>query len=785
MEAHMKFKLLITIFTAFIFVCGSVMADESGVKDTVDMILTVQPDSAAGLLDIELQLWVLNDADTLNGVSMGFVWDNPKIQMVNAVAEPVMLNGFTPPIFYDANNIDSTNARQRFELVGIRLFTPGVWPNPVKQHWATFYMQAATDWTTGDVVHIDTLAFNSGTNYKFVSSTGGDYFPHWTGEVTITDVNPSLPKNIVLSEDTLYFSAMEGGSNPAPQNFTVTSDADNFAFTLTEGASWLFKNPSSGTTPQTVEVSVNLLGVSYGTYFDSIEVASLSADNSPQFVYVELVVEQPPPTIGISQSAYFFNAIAGEANPSDQILTVTNTGGSVLNWSLTNTETWLSLDFMSGSDSADITLSVDITGLPYGEYYDTITVSDPNATNNPILIPVTLSVASDLPQIEVLPSDFNVIIIELSKLTQKDDYLVVEPRDLTIQNASVGTMNFWIEETAPRIDSVAPNSGTAPQTVEVAFIVPQDITYGDYFDTLWVYSNEAINSPYPVVFQFHVVFDAAILDAPDIININIYECLGGSLIDTPLAKRVISNTGGDSPMAAQLSYESDYFVVSPTQGEELFIFTVTPTQMMLEQPLGTYTDTIIVTALYAIGSPDTIIVNMSIIPGDEPPELFVSNETPYRIPVKTGTPPYIEDDFVIWNRYGGCLEWELSGAIPWAIPSETSGQNPGHVNFLIDVSEYPFGEFLDTVTITSPGAVNSPLVVEMLLQVWISRGDANFDSVVDIADIVYIIRYLYYDGPDIQPEYFIGDVNCTGVVDIADITYLINFLWQGGPPPCE
>ena len=781
----MKSKLLMTLFVAFLFVCGSVAADEGGAKDTVDMILTVQPDSAAGILDIELELWVFDDADTLNGVSMGFGWDNPKIHMVDAVAHSALTSGFTPPIFYDSDNIDSTNERQRFQLVGIRLFTPGVWPNPVKQHWATYYMEADPDWTTSDVVHIDTFAFNSGTRYKFVSSTGGDYFPYWTGEVTITDVNPSLPKNIVLSEDTLYFSAVEGSSNPPPQYFDVSSDAENFAFTLTENATWLLKNPSSGTTPQTVEVSVSLVGVSDGTYFDSIAVASSAADNSPQFVYVEFYVEPPPPTIGVSQSAYFFNAIAGESNPSPQTLTITNTGGSVLNWSLSYFESWLSLDKMSGTDEEDVVLSVDITGLPYGEYYDTITISDPNATNDPVQIPVTLSVASDLPQIAVSPSDFNVIVIEMSTLVQKEDYLVVEPRELTIYNASVGTMNFWIEETAPRIDSVAPESGTAPQTVEVAFKVPQDITYGDYFDTLWVYSNEAINSPYPVVYQFHVVYQAAVLDAPNTMNVNIYECIGGCLIDTPKARGSVGNIGGDSPMAAQLTYESDYFTVTPTSGEELFLFSVIPTPMMLEQPLGTYTDTIIVTAPYAIGSPHTVIVNMNVIPGNQPPELYVSDETPYRIPVKTGTAPYIEDDFVIYNLHGGCLTWELTGSVPWAVPSETAGQNPGHVNFLIDVSEYPFGEFLDTVTITSPEAANSPLLVEMLLQVWISRGDANFDGDIDIADIVHIIRFLYYDGPDIRPEYFIGDVDCSGVVDIADITYMINFLWNGGPPPCE
>ena len=29
-----------------------------------------------------------------------------------------------------------------------------------------------------------------------------------------------------------------------------------------------------------------------------------------------------------------------------------------------------------------------------------------------------------------------------------------------------------------------------------------------------------------------------------------------------------------------------------------------------------------------------------------------------------------------------------------------------------------------------------------------------------------------------------GDVNCDGVVDLADIVYTMNYLYKDGPPPC-
>lgn len=61
-------------------------------------------------------------------------------------------------------------------------------------------------------------------------------------------------------------------------------------------------------------------------------------------------------------------------------------------------------------------------------------------------------------------------------------------------------------------------------------------------------------------------------------------------------------------------------------------------------------------------------------------------------------------------------------------------------------------------------------------------GDANGDSVVNVADVVYEINYLFADGP-LPIFYECGDPNVDCKIDVADVVYLINYLFIGGPDP--
>jgi len=62
------------------------------------------------------------------------------------------------------------------------------------------------------------------------------------------------------------------------------------------------------------------------------------------------------------------------------------------------------------------------------------------------------------------------------------------------------------------------------------------------------------------------------------------------------------------------------------------------------------------------------------------------------------------------------------------------------------------------------------------------RGDATFDSVVNISDAVYILSFLFLGGPA-PPCEDAADTDDRGNIQIGDAIYILNFLFIGGARP--
>ncbi len=62
------------------------------------------------------------------------------------------------------------------------------------------------------------------------------------------------------------------------------------------------------------------------------------------------------------------------------------------------------------------------------------------------------------------------------------------------------------------------------------------------------------------------------------------------------------------------------------------------------------------------------------------------------------------------------------------------------------------------------------------------RGDVNKDGIIDVADVMYLINYLFIGGSAPDPLW-LGDATCDDVVDVADVMNLINYLFIGGSAP--
>jgi hypothetical protein len=137
----------------------------------------------------------------------------------------------------------------------------------------------------------------------------------------------------------------------------------------------------------------------------------------------------------------------------------------------------------------------------------------------------------------------------------------------------------------------------------------------------------------------------------------------------------------------------------------------------------------------------------------------------------------LRDD--VWHHVAGTwdgsyiqvyVDCQMEGESPWTCPPASTTNNLGIGKRLGGHGGYmPFLGVIDEVRIYSSGA---------------KCGDCTGDGIVDIADVVYLINYLFIYGPAPVPL-SVGDVTCDGVVDASDTVYILNYLFLGGPAPCS
>lgn len=114
-------------------------------------------------------------------------------------------------------------------------------------------------------------------------------------------------------------------------------------------------------------------------------------------------------------------------------------------------------------------------------------------------------------------------------------------------------------------------------------------------------------------------------------------------------------------------------------------------------------------------------------------------------------------------------------------------QRPGDaiIDNFIDISDaiYVLNYLLDPDSVTPLSMANM---------------DANGNCVVSIEDVKYILDYCYQVGPHpvtctcLEPATIryagchgiCGDVNCDESIDLSDAVYLVSYLYNDGPPPC-
>ncbi len=344
-------------------------------------------------------------------------------------------------------------------------------------------------------------------------------------------------------------------------------------------------------------------------------------------------------------------------------------------------------------------------------------------------------------------------------------------------------MNYHLSTNSTRIISLFPDSGAVPQTVTATFKTLGGSAGSNFFDTVWVYSDEATNSPQLVVFQFHFVDHPAIIALnKDSAVANLYECSQGTGTQPQPTKFSIFNYGTD-PMTFNLSWKSAWLSTDKITGP-------VPNQVTLNfdyklMAPGTYYDTIIVSAINAINSPVRLPIVLNILPTSTPPWIAVNPDT--IIFTAQENMPAKEFYLDVNNANPGCMSWQLDENISWLFFDIDSAGNhtyPWTIHFMPFAGGVTMGTYYDQCLISSPTATNSPVPIKFKLQVWKLHGDCNYDGLVNLKDVTYLVNYLYKHAAAPKPEVSVGDCDCNFRINALDITAMIDYLYKHGNPLC-
>ena len=221
--------------------------------------------------------------------------------------------------------------------------------------------------------------------------------------VELSVTTPSSPV-ITATPATLSFSAIEGGSNPANQNVSVTVENGPATVSVSDNQSWCATSTSSFTgsstaTNVTVSLTTGALTAAGSPYSCTVTFSAAGATNKTTVVTFT-ITESPDIILNVGSLTNFKTTIGGNA-PAPKTLTFSSQGGTLDNWSTSvsyaSGSGWLSVP-ASGTTAGNLSISIVGASMPNsaGTHCATISIASTtaNVTNSPVAVPVCIEMLS-------------------------------------------------------------------------------------------------------------------------------------------------------------------------------------------------------------------------------------------------------------------------------------------------------------------------------------------------------------------------------------------------------
>jgi len=490
------------------------------------------------------------------------------------------------------------------------------------------WLSVAGGGTTPNVaaVSVNPAALAAGTYsgvINFTAASAGNSPQQVPVTLTVTD-NPL----IAASPSPMAFVYQVGKTAAPSQSLAVTSSTGaTLNYTVTEsttsGGNWLTVTPASGTTGESLTVSV--AGVVPGTYQGSIKITAANPSgvpvpNSPLTIPVTYYISENPLLL-VSPNPLSFTATVGGLATEQSVL-VTSTG-TTLNYTITSTTNsggpWLAVSSTPGATPGSFPISAVATSLSAGTYTGSITITATNPAgepvpNSPVTIPVTLLVS--VGTLSAAPASL--------AFTQIVGSAVPAPQSIAVTGAGSSPLNFTATATnSSGVNwlSVTPGAGSTPATLTVA-ANGSNLSQGTYVGTVTISSTGAAGSPLNVPVTLTVSSTPSISVTPATLSFT-YQA-GGT---APAAQTVqVASSSGALPFTAAATASGtsgNWLTVSPAGGTTPGTLTVGVTPAALTA--GTYTGTVTVSAAGVGNSPQAVTVTLVVTPASTPIPTTVTN----------------------------------------------------------------------------------------------------------------------------------------------------------------
>ncbi|MCP4214936.1 MAG: BACON domain-containing protein [bacterium] len=282
-----------------------------------------------------------------------------------------------------------------------------------------------------------------------------------------------------------------------------------------------------------------------------------------------------PAEIELDKTALNFSIDAFNASSASDTFAVSNTGEKGLDWRVADDAAWMTCSPDRGTDTGQVTVTVDTSGLSAGTYSGTITVSAAGALNSPQTIQVTLNV-------------YFTCNLTVQSTPQSGVSIEVAPADTTGQgNGSTPfTRNY--------------NAGTT-----VTLTAPA--TAGGLVFHKWTIGDNQYTEPTTTININTTATATAVYRTPAEIIINRTRLNFGGIgtLATGTQTFLIDNAG-EAPLNWTVNCDASWLSCTPKQGEDFGEIAVTVDGTALAP--GTYSHSISVSAEGAVNSPQTLPV---------------------------------------------------------------------------------------------------------------------------------------------------------------------------------